>query len=312
MPLMALMIQGCGPGSQNNKPKNVSDQKGTIIINGSEVLYPLAAIWEAEFNKQFPKIVIENKATGSDNSLKLLEAGKIQIAMVSRKLTEQEVNDGLYVVPVAMDAVLPVISFGNDHIQTIAQKGISAKKLSGVFSGSIKTWGQLLGDKSKDDIEVFILPDSTGTSHSWADFLQMDVKKLKGNCMYDNHAMANTVAGKKSGIGYCSMSRIYNPKTNERMGDIYVIPVDLNDNGQADDNELVFDKLDILKTAISKGKYPSPPVRMLYLVTKNPPKDAALKTFLSWVLGIGQNYCEPSGLVNINRKVAEKFLKELR
>jgi phosphate transport system substrate-binding protein len=314
LPLIALLMQGCGSGSKN-KPienKNVSGQNGTIIINGSEVLFPLAAKWEEEFNKQFPKIVIENKPTGSDNSLKLLKAGAIQIAMVSRQLTEQEVTDGLYAVPVAMDAVLPVISFNNDYIQTIVQKGIPTKKLAGIFNGSIKTWGQLLGNKSTDAIEVLILPDSSGTSHTWAELLQMDVKKLKGTCMYSNQSLVNTIASKKFGIGYCSMSRIYDPVTKERKGNIYVFPIDLNANGQADDNELLFDKLDDLKAAISNGKYPAPPVRTLYLVTKNQPKDATLKTFLTWVLGIGQNYCAESGLVNIDRKTANKFLKELK
>jgi phosphate transport system substrate-binding protein len=192
------------------------------------------------------------------------------------------------------------------------QKGITTKKLSGVFNGTIKTWGQLLGNKSTDAIEVFILPDSSGTSHTWAEFLQMDVKKLRGTSMYSNQSLANTIASKKFGLGYCSMTRIYDPTTKEKRGNIYVIPVDLNASGQADDNELVFDKLDDLKTAIKNGKYPSPPVRTLYLVTNNKPKDEALKAFLSWVLGIGQNYCDQLGLVNIDRKTAEKFVNELK
>jgi len=152
LPVMAMLMQGCGSAShtKNNENKNVSDLSGTIIINGSEVLFPLALTWEREFNKQYPKVVIENKATCSDNSLKLLKEGKIQLAMVSRNLTDQEVKDGLYAVPVALDAVLPVICFDNDNIQTISLKGISQKKLSEAFSGTIKTWGQLLGNKSKD------------------------------------------------------------------------------------------------------------------------------------------------------------------
>ena len=314
LPLLAMLMQGCGPGSEkkNAENKNISNLKGTIIINGSEVLFPLAKLWENEFNKQYPNIVIENKPTCSDNSLKLLQAGSIQLAMVSRKLTEQEVTDGLYAVPVAMDAVLPVISFDNDFIQPIVLKGITTKKLSGVFDGSIKTWGALLGNKSTDAIDVYILSDSSGTSHSWADLLQMDVKKLKGTNMYSQQSLVNTVASKKFGIGYCSMSAIYDAKTNLRRTNLYVLPIDLNVNGQADDYELVFDKLDDLTSAISKGKYPSPPSRTLYMVTKNPPKDEAMKAFLTWVITIGQNYCAQAALVNIDRKVAEKFVKELR
>ncbi len=314
LPLMVILMQSCGPAGEKKSTENnnISDLSGTILINGSDVLFPLTMKWAQEFKKEYPKIVIENRVTCSDNSLKLVQAGSIQVAMVSRPLTEQEVKDGLYAVPVALDAVLPVVSFDNDYIQPIVQKGISVKKLAAVFNGSIKTWGQLLGNKATDAIEVCILPDTSGTSHCWASFLQMDVKKLKGTSMYNNQSLANTVAAKKFAIGYCSMSQIYDPKTKARRGNIYVYPVDLNANGQADDNELVFDSSDDLKTAISKGKYPSPPARTLYLVTKNSPKDAALKTFLTWVLGIGQNYCSESGLVNIDKKTSEKFVKEIK
>jgi len=314
MPLMAILIQGCGSGSKNKpvEKTNVSENSGTIIINGSEVLFPLAMIWQQEFNKQYPKILIKNRATGSDNSLKLLKADLIQIAMISRELTVEEKQAGLYAVPVAIDAVLPVINFDNNYIEPVSMHGLPKKKLEGVFNGSIKTWGQLLGTKATDAIETFILPDTSGTSHTWADLLQMDVKKLRGTCLYDNLAMANTITSKKFSLGYCSMSRIYSSKSGSRMGNLYVVPIDLNSNGQADDNELVLDKMDDLKAAITAGKYPSPPVRSLYLVTKTAPKDAAIKAFLSWVVGPGQNYNIQAGLINIDKRTADKFVKMMQ
>jgi phosphate transport system substrate-binding protein len=314
-----LLMQSCGQGPKNKAAENnISEdnnsltKSGTIIINGSEVLFPLVMTWKMEFQKQYPKIVIENLATSSDNSMKQLKSGSINLAMVSRKLTDGEVKEGLYAVPVALDAVLPVISFDNDNIQTIVQKGITIKKLAGIFNGSIKTWGQLLANKSTEPIETYILPDTSGTSHSWADFLGIKVKMLRGKCLYNNQAVASIVATKKGGIGYCSMSRIYEPKYSQRRGNIMVCPIDLNNSGIADDKEQIFDKLDDLRTAITKGKYPSPPVRYLYLVTKGQPKDLALRSFLSWIISIGQNYCSQTGLVNIDKATADKFTKELK
>lgn len=309
-----LFMQSCGSGleTKDNDKSQDTDIKGSISINGSEVLFPLVTRWVNEFNKEFPQIVFDNRANCSDYSLKMLDNGTTQIAMISRELTPREQDKGLWAVPVALDAVLPVINFNNDFIQPIVQKGISKQKLAGVFNGSIKTWGQLLGNGSVDAIEAFVLPDSSGTSHVWAQFLQMDVKKLRGTCLYSNPTMANTLAANKFGIGYCSMSRIFDPNTNYRRNNLYVVPVDLNANGQADDNELVFDKLDDLKTAIISGKYPAPPVRKLYFVTKNPPNDEAVKTFILWVLGIGQNFCVQSGLLNIEKTTAETFSKQFR
>ncbi len=314
MSLVALILQGCGSGSKNKAidKTNVSDLSGTIIINGSEVLYPLADLWQHEFNKQFPKILIKNRPTGSDNSLKILELGQIQLAMVSRNLTEAEKKDGLYAVPVAVDVVLPVINFENNYIQPITMHGVSPEKLTGVFNGNIKTWGQLLDTKAPEAIETLILPDSCGTGHTWADFLQTEVKKIKGSSVYDNLAMVNTIAAKKFSLGYCSISRIFDPKTGMKRANIYVMPIDFNANGQADDNELVLDKMEDIKSAVQAGKYPAPPVRTLYLVAKNLPKDAAIKAFLNWVVGLGQNFCAQSGLINIDKATSDKFLKELK
>lgn len=314
LPVLALLFQYCGSGENKKTSENneISQQTGNITINGSEVLYPLALKWKEEFNKQYPNISVDIKATCSDNSLKQLQAGKINIAMSSRMLTQQEINGGLYAVPVAMDAVLPIINFNNPFIQTIVMKGITKQKLAGIYNGSIKTWGQLLGNNSKDAIEAYILPDSSGTSHTWAQLLHMDTKKLTGTCLFNNQSVVNTIVGKSNVIGYCSTSKIFNINTGVRNPELYVVPIDLNANGQADDNELVFDNAEMLKTAIGSGKYPSPPVRTLYFVTKNKPDDAAMKAFITWVLDIGQNFSAYAGLVNINNKLAGKFVTELK
>jgi phosphate transport system substrate-binding protein len=59
--------------------------------------------------------------------------------------------------------------------------------------------------------------------------------------------------------------------------------------------------------AISKGKYPSPPARDLYFVTKGKPVNKATAEFIKWVLTDGQKYVRESGYIGLP---AEKLAKE--
>jgi phosphate transport system substrate-binding protein len=78
-----------------------------------------------------------------------------------------------------------------------------------------------------------------------------------------------------------------------------VIPIDLNENGALDTDENFYSTIDELNKAIVEGKFPSPPARELYFVTKGKPTDVVVIDFLSWVLTEGQKFVSPSGFVQL-------------
>jgi ABC-type phosphate transport system substrate-binding protein len=311
-----LVLYSCGSGNKKENSvvsTNVAPAvSGSIIIEGSETLYLLMCKWKQEFEKSQANVKISIKPSSSDMSLKKISDNKIQIAMISRKLGANEEKSGFWAVPVAKDAVLPVISFDNNNLQKIVLAGVSKDKLAAAFLGKITTWGQLLQIKSADPIEVYRIADSSGTSKTWAEFLNANPRNFIGKMVGSEKNITYEVASNKNGIGYSSMTNIYDIKTGFIKKNVYVLPIDLNSNNQADDNELVFDKLDDIKSAISSGKYPSPPVRKIYLVCKSVPTDAATVTFIKWILTIGQSYCGQFGFVNIEQKEAAEFLKQLK
>ena len=50
--------------------------------------------------------------------------------------------------------------------------------------------------------------------------------------------------------------------------------------------------------AVATGKYPSPPARPLYLVTKDKPTGAEAD-FITWILNDGQKYVAEAGYVQL-------------
>jgi phosphate transport system substrate-binding protein len=314
--VVMLALTSCGPGRQKEVKTGSEDEanglSGTILVEGSETLMPLMLKWEQEFRKSQPAVKITVKSCSADKGLNQLAGNKIQMAMISRKLTEDEVQKGFWAVPVAKDAVLPVVSFDNNNLQKIVLSGVTKDKLAQAFTGKIKTWGQLLQLNSNDPIEVYKLSDTTDLSQSWAEFLNVDPKNFTGTEVYNKNEIPGRVAAGKNAIGYCSITDIYNIQTGQKKRNLYVLPVDLNVSKQADDNELVFDKLDDIKNAIASGKYPSPPARELYLVFKSIPTDPAAVSLIKWILTIGQNNCSEFGFVNIEKNQASAYLKQLK
>ena len=63
--------------------------------------------------------------------------------------------------------------------------------------------------------------------------------------------------------------------------------------------------------AIAEGRYPSPPARDLYLVTKGVPTDPVVVAFLKYVLTDGQKKNEPVGYIEIAPEKIDKSLTTL-
>ena len=64
--------------------------------------------------------------------------------------------------------------------------------------------------------------------------------------------------------------------------------------------------------AIAKGKYPSPPARDLYFVTKGKPTNKLVIEFLKWVLADGQKYVNETGYINLSKEIVDKGLNNLK
>jgi phosphate transport system substrate-binding protein len=314
---VAFFILGCGNNNQENKNgkedvKN-EDLSGIIKISGSATMYPIINKFSEEFAKAFPKLSVHVNSTSSGDGIKSLEAGAIDIAMVSRGQTSEEKTKGYFFIPVAKDAVVPIISFDNYFLQDLVLHGITKQNLVDVFiTGKTKTWGQLLKTNNPSPIKLYTRADISGTAETWANFLGAVQKDLKGESVNDEKKMIENIAKDPQSIGFCSMSSAYDLKTGFRAKGIYILPIDLNSNKQLDDKEAFFDKHSMLVKAINSGAIPTPPARDLYLVCKTKPKDAKILEFLKWALTFGQNYIEPTGNVYIQKENAELILNTLK
>jgi phosphate transport system substrate-binding protein len=136
-------------------PKTVP--AGTAIaINGSTSMVEVNQVLKTGFERKFPGTKVITDDRGSSTGIKLLQAKDIDLAAISRPLTEAEINSGLVAVPIVRDAIAIVVSRDNPFKQ-----GLSDLQVSQIFQGEIVDWSEVGG--KTDMIKVIDRPNISGT-----------------------------------------------------------------------------------------------------------------------------------------------------
>lgn len=286
---------------------------GNITISGAFALYPVTVKWAEEFKKLNPGVKIDISAGGAGKGMTDVLSGMADIAMFSRDIYPEETKKGAYGVAVTKDAVVPTISASNPNINELMKKGMKKQGFIDLFvTGTSKTWGQAAGIKSGAPVHVYTRSDAAGAAESWAKYLGKKQEDLLGVGVFGDPGLATAVKKDPVGIGYNNLVYVYDSKTKQQTNGVKIIPIDINGNGQIDPAENFYDNIDQLIAAIATGKYPSPPARDLYLVTKGKPANAAVIAFLKYVLTDGQKFVHEAGYVDLSKERLAKELEKVK
>ncbi len=298
--------------NSNTKIKAVvptDNLKGNITITGAFALYPLAVKWAEEFRKLHPQVKIDVSAGGAGKGITDVLSSVSDIAMLSRDLNPEESKKGAFPFTVTKDAVVPTVSANNPILFNLLVKGIKKEALNKLFiTGDYKYWEQATGIKTKMPVHVYTRSDAAGAAETWAKYFGKKQEDLLGIGVYGDPGQAQAIKKDPAAIGFSNIVYVYDLKTKEQTHGLIVLPIDLNDNGKIDTYENFYRTMDELIAAIAAGKYPSPPARDLYFVTKGKPENKITKEFIKWVLTEGQHYVHESGYIDLT---AEKLKSEL-
>ncbi|MGD1914300.1 MAG: extracellular solute-binding protein [Rivularia sp. (in: cyanobacteria)] len=142
-------------------PAPTTVPSGTAIkIDGSTSMVRLNKNLKRGFENKFPGTNIVTDAKGSSNGIQALINGTVDIAAVSRPLSQSELSQGLIAVPVATDAIAIIVGKANPFIQ-----GLSSDQVADIFQGKINNWSQVGG--SNENIRVINRPAVSGTHQTF-------------------------------------------------------------------------------------------------------------------------------------------------
>jgi len=309
--ILAVTFVSCNSGSE--KTQNGGGLEGEISISGAFALYPLAVKWAEEFEKINPNVRIDVQAGGAGKGMADALANQVSLGMVSRDINEEELKKGAWFIPVTKDAVIPTFNASNPYANEILQRGLTKKDFTELWvEGKIITWGQLLGKGKADEIKVYKRSDAAGAAESWAKYLGKKQDDLKGTGVFGDPGLANAVKKDVFGIGFNNVIYVYELTTKKPYEGVRVIPIDINENGKVDADENFYGTMDEINNAIATGKYPSPPARELFFVSKGKPQDKLVTEFLKWVLADGQKYVKEAGFINLDPEKIKEAQEKLK
>ena len=274
--VFALALTTCGQSSaataeipllDPNLPyyRPVEKLSGELKLGGSNTMSHVASVWINSFAEFYPDVKIVVDVNGSREAVDSVEKGEMQIGLLSRTITEAEVesfNKALGYAPTVLTPCLERTAIYVNKNNPI--KGLTLAQLDAAFGAECKrqakepcrTWGQLgLTDKwAKMPITVHGRTFDTGSQV----FIQEAV--LLGSTMREdmvshksNIDIVNAVAQDEGGIGFGGLSYA--------TSDVKTVPLAF-----AEGQEFVA----IDSPEADMGMYPL--VRRLQLVVKHDPK----------------------------------------
>ncbi len=314
--LVSAALFGTACGTNPAPTVHVQDSlNGTISVSGAFALYPMMTIWAEEFQKIHPNVQFDIQGGGAGKGMTDTIAGAVDIGMISRAIKPEEELQGIFWIPVAKDAVFPVVSAKNPAAADLIAKGITREMFNKIFiTGEVKTWGEVVDrPEIKDEIHVYTRSDSAGAADIWMQFCggkaQADVMSAAIG-VNGEPALVDTVIKDPLGIGFSNLNSIFDVNSGKLLSGALVSPIDINGNGQADSDEYFQNKAEAV-TAVSSGKYPSPPSRFENLATKSKPAGLTLE-FIEWILTDGQQYLDAAGYVPLAPDQQSDSLAKLR
>ena len=310
--LIISVFFGVACWKESQTQSTEKELEGVISVSGAWALYPMVVKWAEEFQKIHSDVRIDVAAGGAGKGMADCLAQVVDIGMVSRDIYPAEIEKGAWWVSVTKDAVVPTMNQNNPMSEELLAKGVKKETFIDIWiTGKIKTWGQVAGAEANDSIHVYTRSDACGAAKTWARFLGGNQEDLLGVGVYGDPGLAEAVKKDVLGIGFNNINYAYDANSQKQVDQIRIVPVDLNENGVIDKDEDFYNERDEIVDAIAAGKYPSPPARLLHLVSQGKPQRKVVIEFIQWVLTDGQRYVPESGYISLTEEKIQEELKKL-
>lgn len=315
-----------------------------LSINGAGATfpYPIYSKWFDEYHKKDTNIQINYQSIGSGGGIRQVTEGTVDFGASDGPMTDEQLKayqskHGFAILhfPTVLGADVPTYNVPG----VSAELNFTPEALAGIFLGKITKWNDpAIAGPNKgvnlpaNDIIVVHRSDGSGTTYIWTDYLSKVNEEWKtkvgkstsvnwpvGLGGKGNEGVSGLVKQQPNSIGYVEL--IYAIQNNMPYGRVK------NSSGS-------FIKADLASvTAAAAGASQNMPADFRVSITDAPGKMAypissftwllipsrfsdaskrdAIKGFVSWMLGDGQNYAEALSYARLPKEVVAREQKAL-
>lgn len=281
-------------GSSEDDQEIVTSVTGTINLVGDDVLLPLINDLSSGFKAKYPNVIVNTSLSDSESAFQSLIDGSAEIAFVSTPAGS--IDKSTYTVsPLARDILVLILNFNNPYLQTLVIKGISKKSIAEILEMKISGWKMVNKRiEGNEPVKMYIPPRRSGTIEYIARFAGLTKDRIKADDVLLEKDVPVNVGNMPVAIGFCSHTLAYDISTKLRKSNIYIVGIDINNNGILDNEELIYDDLDMLMQSVSNNKAPAELIREFSVCYRNDKKDIEL-------LSLFTQYIQKNGNEVINK-----------
>lgn len=323
---VALCFLGLSQG------RATAQDKIALVGSGSNVPSPLYVVWSDAFNKANAAVSVRYVSMSTVEGIQLVSKGTGDYAAGEIPLSEEQMHGGkvtLIELPSVIVGLVPVYNLPGQP-----QVRFSGKVLAQIFMGEIKNWKdpqivKLNPGASLPDMPIKIVHRSSGkgSNYIFSEFLsksdaawQSKIGKSAspawplGDEANRGEDMVAKVAATQGAIGYVEASFArhaalgYGDVENPAGQFVRATPASLAASCAAMEKTMKDDFRVSMTNAPGKESYPIASFTWLYVPVsgQSPERSRALRQFLEWALGEGQEVAKNQGYAPLPSGVAEK------
>ena len=176
--------------------------KSTLVITGSTTVNPIMMLVAEEYDGATLQISASGSGQGASDCIN----GTNDIGMLSRDLTQAELDAGLVAETIAYDAVAVIV----DEAAGVTE--LTLEQIAQIYAGEITNWSQVNGNDL--DIRPIVREAGSGTRDCFNEALEgvytpatdYDTIMAGYDSANSNGTMANSVSNFTGAIGYVGLS----------------------------------------------------------------------------------------------------------
>lgn len=293
--IAALTLTSCGGKGQGEGKDSTATTEGSIRIDGSSTVFPIAQMMAEEFGLQNADAEVNVGFSGTGSGFKKFMRKEIDICTASRPIKTSEDStlkaSGIeyYEIPVAFDGLVVVVNPENDWVDylTVAE----LKKIwEPAAEGKIMTWNQIRPTWPNQPIKLYGAGTASGTFDYFTEAINGKAKASRTDYSpsEDDNVLVTGIQGDKNSLGYFGLD--YYVENKEKLK---LVPID--DQIDANGKGAIFPD----STTITSGSY-QPLSRPLFIyVSKASAARPEVEKFVQFFIANSPKFVPESGYVSL-------------
>ena len=280
---------------------NSTNTSSVRYVKAPRFTRPLVEKWITEYAKTQPGVEFQI-AKGNQNQ------GNIDLNVVFDN-QDTKPQDFSHIVYFGEFAVLPITASGSEAAKVLEGKHLNSKKLKQLYFLNDDFDEDVKKNKQFEKLIIYSGSNATSVAASFAHNFGEESSNFRGKRISGDDLFLNTALSKDPlGVSFNALPNIFDLQSRHIKDDLTIIGIDVKKSIE----ETFSDKatLDELITVLENGKISEVAVEKIGVSYNQ--GDDAINHFLQWVLENGTKYNHEFGLLNLDQKVTETQIQQVK